>query len=208
MAATLVAHAGIGGAGNSTSALNTTGATLLIAAVASYGGTATPSVSDSKSNTWTALTLYDAYIQFLYCSNPTVGTGHTFEALGSGYYPALAVAAFSGTTASITNDLDVGSASGTQPGSGTPAHNNELILTACYRNQSSGTASVNESFAITDTVDYSSGVNVGVSLAYLNQATAIALNPTWGVTPIGAAMCSFQTSGAAPAVTPGLLGLL
>src|SRR4051812_5534959 len=54
----LVAHAGAGGAssGSTTSAINPTGANLIVVAVASYTVNAAPTLTDSKGNTWTGLT--------------------------------------------------------------------------------------------------------------------------------------------------------
>ena len=83
MANPLIAHAIVGSStGNNatTSAIDTTGATLLVALIVTDTGGGT--MSDSKGNTWTALTAHSGGTtvtgQLFYVSNPTVGSGHTF----------------------------------------------------------------------------------------------------------------------------------
>ena len=217
--AALVAHTtGVFSTGNSgvtTSAINTTGATCLFVAVAGYasqtGADFDDQLTDSKGNSWTLLSnsgVGQAHgvasgigLAVLYCSNPSVGTGHTFTqsppASGNAYC-AVAVAAFSGTTLSGTPDVNIGAASASnssiQPGSATPAHNNELVLTA-FAQLDAATVAVDSGFTITDQVGHGSN-NQGVGLAYLVQTTAAAVNPAWTGTFTSSAllaqMVSFQ----------------
>jgi hypothetical protein len=92
-----------GGSGGTTAALDTSGANLLILSVSWYTiNTANPStISDSKGNTWTALTRRNSPSghfahRLWYATNPTVGTGHTFTVTASAdQYPAILVYAFS-----------------------------------------------------------------------------------------------------------------
>lgn len=197
MTISLLTHvnADLVGAGGTTGAIDTTGATLLIFAA----GSSKPAgsvFSDSKGNAWTTLANWGgnagSYAQIAYCLSPTVGTGHTFT-IGTSNYPGVVVAAFSGVTGA--RDLSLG-ASGVQPGSGTPAQNNELIVTAlCFTG--SGLA-VNQGFTIVDVAPNTT--SNGCGLAYLAQGAAAALNPTWTGTSLGAqnaAMASWETVSAA-----------
>jgi hypothetical protein len=93
---TLVTHIGAqssDGISATTAGINTTGATLLVAAVARLHG-ASASLSDSKGNAWLALTTRDnasAYsVTLYYVLNPTVGASHTFSTNvgGGSVFPA------------------------------------------------------------------------------------------------------------------------
>ncbi len=181
----LVAHTAAGSvAGNdiTTPPIATTGASLLVAMVTDQGPA--PALTDSKGNTWTALTLPSSPAQkgqLFYVKTPTVGSGHTFSTnVGAGAVPAVAVAAFSGT-AGLAADLDTASATtgmSIQPGSGTPAHANEVIVTGM---SSSGTDadSIDSGFTITDQLPLLGFAHFGIALAYLIQGAAAAVNPTW-----------------------------
>src|ERR1039458_7307067 len=101
MAFSLVTHA-IGSASDTaTPAATTTGSTLILVASVSAFATGLGTLSDSKSNTWTALTTWGAvgpyFVRMSYCLNPTVGTGHTFSTTGTSGNPGIAMIAFSGT---------------------------------------------------------------------------------------------------------------
>ena len=85
--ALIVADSASGGAGGSTGSVDTTGATILIAVGVADSGT--PSITDSKGNTWNSLTQvggsFPTYhrCRLYYVENPTVGTGHTFTVAGT-----------------------------------------------------------------------------------------------------------------------------
>lgn len=184
-----VAHTTTSGLGDSTSgAINTTGATFLIAAVSfNTGGSIT--VSDSKSNTWTALSTIDpgagAATRLYYVANPTVGSGHTFTVAG-GIAASMAVAAFSGvtTTSPLSAGSDVGHFEGTgspasvQAGSITPTQNNCLIICAVGQNRAA-TPAIDSSMTISDHVSFTGGDHYGIDLAWKQQGTAAAINPAW-----------------------------
>jgi hypothetical protein len=131
----LVAHAKTAGnpPGNS-SAVNTTGATLLVAGVANYSGAcATGAIADSKSNTWTLLTNHPgnppAGLCIAYVANPTVGPGHTFS--GNGGFAALFVMAFSNVVTTSPIDVSTGNDTGggvntLNTGSVTPSVDNDV----------------------------------------------------------------------------------
>lgn len=201
-ATTIVAHTHVGGDGVASSGINTTGATLLVAAIASYMGAST--ITDSKSNTWVPLTDYNSAsaggLQIFYCTGGTVGSGHTFTAHSN--FPGMVVAAFNTTTGAA--DLDKGAAA-SQPGSGTPAHDKELVLLAVANNGSFG--GLSSSFTSIDTITESGGTSIGCGLAYQIQGAATAVNPTWAAQNVATtAMTSFQTTGAASVPAPVIAG--
>lgn len=186
-----------------TSAIDTTGANLLVVAVASYNGATASTLSDSKGNTWNARTAYSdagtggiVRIQLFYASSPTVGTGHTFtgSSPGSGSYPCIAVAAFSGANttpyASESGDTDGSSGSTDQPGTVTPGSNNNLIITGVAHNNAGSTMSVNESFTISNQTTAVGSQCVGVAMGYQIQTTATARNPTWTLSAGTGLVCS------------------
>lgn len=212
MAATLVAHTAAGstnsGVSATTSAINTTTASLIVVAVASYQNTPVDTFTDSAGNTWTAQTAHaitaDTQIQLFYCEAPTTSASHTFDAFRTGFipcYPALAVGAFAGTTGAP--DIATGAtATASKPvtvGPTTPAFNNELIISG-FAFSIAALATVDSSLSITDQINFSSGNNYGVALAWIGQTAAASVGPTWSASVTGnlaGALTSFQTSGGA-----------
>jgi hypothetical protein len=178
IAGTLAGSSG-GGAAVTTGSIDTTGATLLVVAIACYH-TSDTVVSDNKSNTWTALTVRTSGFyrnRLFYCKSPTVGSGHTFTATNS--YNSIAVYAFSGTDGSDAeseNGATATSGTSLQPGSVTPTVNGSLVITSFMGHYT-------ESHAITgftkQDITQSSGAYPSLGLAYLVQTTAAAINPTW-----------------------------
>jgi len=172
-----------------TPALNTTGASLLIVGISWFSGT--PTVSDSKGNSWTGLTSFKdsvsniLFSRFYHCISPSsVGGGHTFSVTSTSVgYCVINVAAFalsSGTPAFDTqngtspNETSVSSMTG---GSVTPAGSNELFLAMVTWHTVGVTVSINSSFAITNQKDEGEGISG--ALAYKIQTTGGAENPTW-----------------------------
>jgi hypothetical protein len=213
MAWTLIAHAispGSGGGTGTTSGIDTTGANLIVLGVAEAaaigGNPHTP--SDSKSNTWTSGPHFEtdtvsAAIWYAYA--PTVGSGHTFSTNAVGVFGAVAVLAFSGSASSPSdktnsNGSSLGPFTTLQPGSITPAEDHEMIVTAFCGRTGSGSLSINSSFTVSDSIDYAGGVNESLGLAYLDQTTAGAINPTWttaSTDSVSAAINSFKGSAEA-----------
>lgn len=173
--------------GGTSGAVDTSGATLLVAAVA-YNSGGTPTVSDSKSNPWTGLSAQDsggggAALRIFYVENPTVGSGHTFTVAGGTLAQALAVAAYSGVvTTSPFEDQTGNTATGTvtslSPGSITPAENNEVVIAALSLNSGSNTPTAS-GYTVRQQIDFTGGSNYGVTLADQIQTTATATNPAW-----------------------------
>ncbi len=188
-----------------TPAVDTTGASLLVAYSAS--GAADAVITDSKSNTWTRLTertsAFSGQEAIFYIENPTVGTNHTFTSGGLGNVdPGLVVVAFSGAAISGVFDQESsinGTTSPAQPGSVTPSEDNELIVTCC-----GGTISgfgAPSGYTLQESLDVSSGANYGVAIAYKIQTSASAENPSWTFTDIGSgndgsvAAATFKSTG-------------
>lgn len=186
-----------------TSAVNTTGANLIVISVASYKPGGTVTISDSKSNTYTALTQRnapnDARVQLYYCASPTVGSGHTFTGTSTGAYPVLGVITASGAAASpFDQESGSGADTGTtsQPGSLTPSQNNCLLVTGIELHVNATPFSVDSGFSA-DMLNFSSGNYVAAGVATKIQTTAGAENPTWTWTTSGAnatAMAVFKAS--------------
>lgn len=212
MAYALVANVAVqGGINGATSgAINTTGADLLVAVVAGLTGT-TPTFTDSKGNTWTALTKQstasDGASQLFYCQGAIVGTGHTFATAGASTYSGCAMAAFSG---SVSSPFDIengsqnsGSPSAILPGSITPNFANELVVCSAETNLNTGfatAAAIDSSFIITDRISSLSNQSFAFGLAYIIQTAASAVNPTWSWTSGFQASCciaSFKVPGGA-----------
>jgi hypothetical protein len=178
--------------GVTTDAVDTTGANLIVLYVAHYGsGAVTLSLSDSKGNTWTALTEHASSNQHslgYYCLGPTVGTGHTFTVTTPGgvtdIYPVLAAHAFSGAAASAVLDTQTGAttagATSLQPGSVTPSLDGSLVVAGIAPGAGTG-ITINAGFSAVS-ADVNSGVSVSGGAAYLIQTSAAAVNPTWSWT--------------------------
>lgn len=183
---TLIAStaSGTNNSGTTTSAIDTTGATLIVIAVNYYS--INTSVTDSKSNVWNSITSYTAAsknsTRLYYCINPIVGSGHTFTLSEPGSYPNIGVCAFGGGYFQYQQETgqrtDTTSTS-YQPGSLTPTSDNCVLVSSIG---TSGTSiSINSSFTAT-TVNNSPGNYIGGGIAYKIQTTAGAENPTWSWT--------------------------
>lgn len=164
-----------------TSGIDTTGADLLVVHAAALSAVSI-AITDSKGNTWTALTDQDegfsGHSRFFYSKNPTVGTAHTFTNTSS--YASLCVAAFSGADTTAPFDVEngfQGTLTTVQPGSVTPGVDNELVVTglAMYTPQ---TFTINSSMTIIEQ-QIGTAISIGSSLAYIVQGTLAAINPTW-----------------------------
>jgi hypothetical protein len=166
-------------AGGTSAAIDTTGMNLIVAAIQTAG---TMNFSDSKSNTWTALTQRTEPVlswatRLYYCSNPTVGTGHTFSTTSANV--SMYVASWSGGHASSQFGAESGS-NAAQPGNMIPSEDNCLFVTSAI-NLFADDYAIDSSF----TIIYENGDNeaaasvVGGGMAYKIQTTAGAENPTW-----------------------------
>lgn len=166
-----------------TGAINTTGANLLVMGVAYYTGSAIPTVSDSKGNTWTALTSRgssDAGAKIFYCVPSSVGAGHTFS-VTAGLAIAFGVHAWSGANATpfdVQNGATSNATTSLQTGSVTPSANNSLLVTIGVPGGTSTSYSIDSGFTTTFNQNVASGTSEGAIMSYLTQGTASAINPT------------------------------
>lgn len=186
---TLIAHTGAatGVNGGATSSIDTTGANFAVIAVCWYDAvTASPTISDSKGNTWTSLTRTesnDTGVRFYYTQGGTFGTGHTFTASGTSIYSSIFVQAWSlisATPFDVENGATAVVSTTIQPGSVTPGQANVLVITATANNDSALVpSSINSSFTISDSVAVNTGTNVGGGMAYRVITDGSAQNPTW-----------------------------
>lgn len=193
--------------GSTTPGVNTTGADLIVAAMAG-GINSAAIISDNKSNTWTTIVTSGAVdgngkVRMWYCLAPTVGTGHTFT-VGTGASPGInsgiVVMAFSGAAASsaldqYTSNFSTSSATTGTPGSITPTENNELIVFAGPCGGNTTTFSGTSLGVVQETITGTSGVDYSIGIGYYAQSTAAAINPTmtWSsTTSWAAAIASFK----------------
>lgn len=180
-----------------TPGIDTSGANLIVIAIA-VQKLAGNDPSDSNHNTWTGLTAVSSSsaqkIRFYYCLNPVVGSSHTFSFSETNTFPTIAVVAFSGATA-------FGQESGTtatQPGSITPAEDNEALVTFGSHSDSGTAPTVNSPFSSNLTASIAgAGPCWALGMAYEIQTTATARNPTWTLASSPTtAMATFKAAAA------------
>lgn len=208
MAFTVLAHridGSASGSGFTTTGIDTSGADLIVGAVAWFGSTADFSdLVGGNSNTWTPLTPIGGGggtgIQLFYCHNPTVGSGHTFTTTSA--FAAIAVIAVSGSAASPF-DQESGASGVSQPGSITPSFDNEILITALV-NSDAGTQTVDSGFTIEDQIgNNAAGNNVAAALAYIIETSLAAKNPSWSPASNGkVVMAAFKASAVAGSSAP------
>ena len=211
MAIALVSNTGKGSTGGgsvTTDAIDTTGATLLVIVLGYFDST--PTISDSKGNTWTALTNSDGPLssncQIFYVANPTVGSGHTFTNGTASSFSSILVSSWSGvatTTPFDQQNQNTGTAVTTvTTGSITPGENNELVIAGlCLRDigVTGDTVTIDGGFTISNQVPGVGSNNLEGAMAYLVQTTAAAANPAWSWTnsdSAAAAIASFKQAAA------------
>jgi len=203
-----------------TTAIDTTGATLIVVAINWYSGiTGVATFTDSKSNTWTPLTQQSgedvATTRLYYAVNPIVGSGHTWTGGGeNGAYSVIHILAFSGTHASDPFDQEsgavttgMGTVASFQPGSITPSEANQLFVTSM---SATGTGSAVPAGYTGAAADFSGGVNIGSGIAYkIQSGMAAAENPAWtwsnADSVAGVAMAAFLEDAGAPPPNTGIL---
>jgi hypothetical protein len=187
-----------------TSAIDTTGADLIVLVRSVYDNGTPSTPTDNKSNTWTALTRRQATgdtaydVRIWYSVNPTVGSGHTFTQGSSGaIYPSLHVMAFSGSHASPFDQESgqgTGSVTSVQAGSLTPSEGNCLVISGMVSN--GGLPGIDGTYTESATAAIG-GTSVSGGIAYDIQTTATATNPTWswsGSHPSAAVLAVFKSA--------------
>ncbi len=175
----------IGAPASPSAAIDTTGATLLVAALCYYEpfGDFTP--VDSEGNTWTRV-IHAGQTgaggsAIWYCNNPTTSATHTFTA-PTGTTP-LMVAAYSGTAAIPLEYSSASAANGdTEPGSITPASAGALVISAATSEDNVNHLTVDDGFTLFEDALGNTGVSWQGGMADLIQTAAAAANPTWAHT--------------------------
>jgi len=192
--ATPVAHGVFtGGANGGSVTINTTGADLIVVFVGGYNAGPKQGPTENKSNgAATALTAQnstgtnnEAYCQFFYWKNPTVGTSHTFTLGGTGCYSSFEVTAWSGSHLTAPFDTETGSSlagpanvNNVSIPSVTPSQVNSLVLVgACPSAGSAGTATISAGWTISDQTPYTGGTNEGSICGYIVETSIVAASP-------------------------------
>lgn len=194
---------------HTSSAIDTTGANLIIVIIADDAGGGT--LSDSKSNTYT-LDKQSAdtgpRVRTYRCLSPTVGTGHTFTLTGSAVYGALMASAWSGAATSSVVDVDnqASSVSTTiSTGSVTPTQDNDLLI---YGAGCGPTVNSVDIGTLLQSVPGVGGVNYGGGVGYQIQTTATTRNPTFTMSASGNNRATIVAYKAAAGGGGGVVGPL
>lgn len=166
--------------------LTTTGANLLVLGSTWLQGSATPTVSDSKSNSWTKLTSnYNSpgtlTSTLWWCMPTSVGASHSFTIVGVSVYAPLFLLALSGGNAS---PLDQKNGNGDDtatiaPGSITPTVPGCAVVSMAGFQTSLVTNPTLAGFTRTDVQPAVGGSSFGGAMAYLIQTSAAATNVAW-----------------------------
>jgi hypothetical protein len=170
---------GAGATTTTTSAINTTGATLLVVTVTQYSGAGAGTLSDNKSNSWSTavgpIIVGETESWIFYSTTGNVGSGHTF-AFAGGTAAAVDVQSFSQTATSSALDqtnsnTSTGNITSLQTGSVTPSIIGEVIIAGWTADNSTASLSINSSFTIPNpVVYYSNGFSEAGAAAYFIQA--------------------------------------
>ena len=213
MAITLVSYGdGTGTTASATSsAIDTTGANLLIAVVSGFNAEIDESVfSDNKSNTFFVIshTIGTSSGKVFGCFNPTVGTGHTVSYSKSSSYPQVGLYAFSGVDAPnfvFSRNDSATAASSVTVGSVEATKNNSLFFLSVTSGNPYTLSSVTGGFTTLTNVGGIAASYMGLHTAYKIQSAAGAENPTAtmsGSMHLAATMSTFleSTSGGGGAV--------
>lgn len=172
-----------------TSAIDTTSANLIVLALGWSSNTAENTISDSKSNSWTPLTLQDTTnankLRFYYAlpTGSLRGSSHTFSGSSvASSFPVIAVLALYGAQ-SLPFDVETGSggsatAQTKATGSITPSGANEIVITVLGPDRLVSGVQVDSGITIADTTG-SDGNSYAVSLGFIIQTTVGSVNATW-----------------------------
>ena len=181
-----------------TSGIDTTGATLLVVTLNGYGfsSPASTTVSDSKGNTWIALTpetdspgtTVVNTVMFYAWAALNTGSGHTVTLSATNNFVGATFSAFGGTKVSANplgatqnGALTLSSVTTLQAGSITPSQDGALIIANLGTGDGSASFTIDSGFSVIDQVAWVSGSNESNASAYLIQTHAAAVN---GLVPI------------------------
>ena len=170
--------AGPAPAGGSTSAIDTTGATLIVASV---GRLNSGTLTDSESNTWTLASspgINTTTQEYYYCISPTTSASHTFTYSGSNTFPGISVAAYSGDLSfdAIVTKTTV-SATSQQSSPLTPDQASSVLVIGLAHTDTNA-MSIDSSFTEREDLSYSDGNNFAIYLADKILVSAAEESPT------------------------------
>lgn len=202
----LVSSAVAAGANSGTTpSISTTTADVIVIVTCRYLGSV--SITDSASNTWTALTELAggtdtaSKTKAFYVITPTTSGTHTFTGTWTAAFGSMVVMVFTQGSAP-TFVAEVGTAysgTGSTVQAGSIGANNELVVEGFGYDGTNpnGTLSIDGAFSTIVQQNYVAGTNEGSASAW-KQVTG-AVNPTWswtGAATAGAIACSFTGTGA------------
>ncbi len=200
------------------SAINTTGANLIVIGVSYLHGGTVPTFTDSRdgtftdgSNSWTALPAVvegTVAVKQYYCYSPTVGATHYFRCDSTSQLKSFYVQAFEGAETSPHEASSAGGTSGgatsLQPGNITTSSARLMVPLLGYRD--GGTVSIDGSYIITGQMERTDNY-IGGCAAYKLQTASGSENPTfsWSTSRYcAAAMQSFKVAASGGSSTTPL----
>lgn len=202
-----------GGATAVTPAIDTTGADLLIALVATWHFASGVAVSDSKGNIWTPVVNQtqglEVRVSMFRCRPTVVGSGHTLTFTPvEPVFPTVHFLAFS--CAGVAKPTDQTSGAGANAGSLaagsiTPSDDDALVIAAAANANVGGGFSIDGGFTIAEQTSCAGGQHYGLGTAYLIQTAPAAANPSWtfsGAANASAVIASLLDGGAWPTSGP------
>lgn len=186
----LIAHVAWKAPAATSSGVTTTGATVMIVDTSEISGPATVSDTCGAStnyNTWLPLNTINSGARntkgyYVIAPNTCAAGAHTFTIAGGAGFNGAVMLAFDPTSPVFDGQTAGASSAGTtvQPGSLTPGGPTNLLI--CILGGDGNTSfAIDSGFTIGDTSTYSAGVALSASVAYLEQASGTAQNPTWTV---------------------------
>jgi hypothetical protein len=189
-------------AATTTTAVDCTGADLIVAEVsqAFAGGT----FSDSSSNVWQQIgpvVSGQVFATLFFCLGPTTSATQTFSFSGSFY--AINVTAWSGSAGSGSYDQTANatgvSATSQAAGSITPSVGNSLIIAGLGTDAATSATAISTG-TIQENTLFSGGVNEGGAIASFVQSVAAAINPSWSWTGASDAVAIVASFAPAPTI--------
>lgn len=165
--------------GSTSSAIDSTGANLLVVTASWYNAPTTePTLTDSKSNTWTKLTTAtngQQSVAIWYCVPTSVGSSHTFTFAGTSSFTGFAAYAFSGADASaFVQESSIIGSGASVAFQIDPAAEDVVIIAAVNNVTNTSSVSVSDSFNLQNSA-YSAGNSIAHSSAYkINEGSAVA----------------------------------
>ena len=192
------------GTGQVGSAIDTTGADMIIMSISGYSGVDTP--SDSEGNTWVNLSTSGGSRKqrLSYCLSPTTSSSHTFSCTGTSF-PSASVVAFSGVGSYESENFSADVYGTTvQAGAVTPTTDNSLVFIGAV-NEAGIFNAVDSGFTLETAAAYVPGAAMGNAAAYLVQPLAASVNATLTCSVSAgksASVAVFTTTGGATHYNP------